>query len=483
VISKENGSHRLTRQMPKRKHAFIILILTVATLAFGAGALARFVVLSGRSGGPDQRLMSASAAGPIAYVVGSAEPQARAGPVADADKQLFTDVFDRLASSYVHEITDTRAVALGAVKNMLTSLDDPDCLLIPAEQARDYLDQQSGRYHGIGAVVRVQEEAVGGEEGSDQKLVIVSPVAGGPAAKAGLLPGDTIEKVNGKAVLSLNGFYRLIKTEARFEEVTHSVDPATLPLVLQRLQERGDVDTRDKIGIEDARTVLRSSESRIVDLTVQREGSKKALDFEVECRPFVPTAVTHAAEGATGTIAVHSFAPGTYDSVREALAELSGAGAKSLVVDLRDNPGGSLDEATRVAQLFVAGVPLAQIECQGTLRRPLNPTGDVDRIGQFELVVLCNHGTAGAAEFLAGALVDEAGARLAGSQTFGIAEWLKTLVLGDGSIVQFRAGELLTPGGTRYAGSGLSPETKIAGADSNEPVTRARVMSEALKLF
>lgn len=469
--------------MPKRKYSFLILVLTVATLAFSVGAFARFLVLSARSVEMDERLMSASAEGPLGYVVAQEEPDGGRTSVAEANRNLFGQVYDRLKNHYVHEITNDRALALAAVQNMLATLDDPTALLIPAEAADDYIDQRSGRYHGIGAVLAVREftDEAAGEK--DRRLVIVSPVAGGPAEVTGIQAGDVVEKVNGKTVLSLKGFYKLIKTEQRLEELTHSVDPALLPLVLERLQERGDLDVRDKVSIEDARLTLISSKSRVVDLTIRRDGSQEPLDFEIRCLTFDPTGVDFAVDGTAGTLTLHSLGDGSFAQVRDALSQLADAGATSLVLDLRNNPGGSFDAAAKVAQLFIDEGPIAQLECGGNKRKPLDPSGDVERTGSFELVVLCNRGTAGAAEMLAGALSDRAGARLAGSRTFGDANWLDEVQLNDGSLVQFRSGRLLTPDGTDYLAVGLSPDTPIAGADSPEGVVRARVMQEALKLF
>jgi carboxyl-terminal processing protease len=473
--------------MLQRKLSFPILLLTIATLAFCAGAFARFLVLSERTIRPQERLMSASArgiSGGDLTVAQVGEPDSRTFKVAEANSELFSYVYDRLKQKYVHEITDDRAFALASVRSMLASLNDPQSYLVPAESAQDYLDQRLGNYHGIGAGLMIRSYPDPANGGSDLRLAVISPVAGGPAERAGIRPGDRIEKVNGKTVLSLDGFYRLIKTEARFEELTHSVDAATLPLVLERLQERGEVDLKDKMSIEDAMLLLIGSHTQSVDVAVRRGTSKKLLDFKLDCEPFAPERVSSGRDGQVGTIAIHSFGEGTAQGVQAALSEFAASGIKKLVIDLRDNPGGSLAEAAKVAGLFIESGPISRIRCNGKVKQTLDLTAGAKPSGDLRLVVLSNGGTGGSAEVLAGALADRAGARLAGANTCGDSSWTDSLTLDDGStIVQFTGGTLLTPNGSDYSGIGLKPQVALKGADSYDPAVRERVRKAAVGLL
>ena len=306
----------------------------------------------------------------------------------------------------------------GAIAGMVDALVDTghSRFLTPKEVKAE---QQSlaGTLEGIGVTVEMR----------DTGLTIVAPLDGSPAQKAGLMPGDVIEKVDG-------------------QDVTH-------------------------MTLDQASQIIRGPRGTSVHLVVLRPGASEFLNFTVVRQEIQVPLVTWATIPGqhVALIRISEFGDRTDDQLRNALTEAKAAGDTSVVLDLRNDPGGLLDQAVRVTSEFVSkGNVLFEQDRSGT-RKPL-PVTSGGIATSVPLVVLVNHGTASAAEIVAGALQDHSRAQIVGDQTFGTGTVLNEFRLSDGSAILLGVEEWLTPNGHVIWKNGITPNRVIAEPPSVQPL-------------
>lgn len=284
---------------------------------------------------------------------------------------------------------------------------------------QEYADLLRGRYLGVGLSV---------DRTRDGATAVTAVQPGGPAARAGIEAGDRLLSVDG--------------AEADGLPVTE---------VVARLRGRG------------ADRAARSA-SRSVALTVSR-GATAPRDVVLD-RALLATqevGVERAADGVV-RITVRAFTSGVAGQVR-----VAASGAKAVVLDLRGNSGGLVEEAVATASVFLDGGPVASYESRGD-RRDLTaePGGDT----ATPLVVLVDGGTMSAAELLAGALQDRCRALLVGSRTFGKGSVQQPSRLADGGVVELTVGRYYTPEGRSPDGTGLQPDVAAGPADAEDLALR-----------
>ncbi|ALD22317.1 S41 family peptidase [Hymenobacter sp. DG25A] len=308
----------------------------------------------------------------------------------------FKEILSYVDRDYVDSV-DVEALSDYAIVRMLERL-DPHSTFIPArDQAKAAAFLQSD-YDGIGVEFNVFRDTV----------TVVAPLSGGPADQAGLQPGDRILAVNTQPVAG-----RHITMEQMFDR-------------------------------------LRGPRGSAVQLLVQRRAQARPLSFSI-VRNRIPNTsvdVAYLVDNQTGYIKVSRFASGTYDEFKQALDDLRRQGMERLVLDLRGNPGGYLDRATKLADEFIAGTrKLVYTDGKGDQY----DTQTYSRIaGEFEqgpLVVLIDEGSASAAEVVAGALQDHDRALLVGRRTFGKGLVQQPIALNDGSELRLTIARYYTPSG------------------------------------
>jgi carboxyl-terminal processing protease len=308
----------------------------------------------------------------------------------------FKEILSYVDRDYVDSV-DVEALSDYAIVRMLERL-DPHSTFIPArDQAKAAAFLQSD-YDGIGVEFNVFRDTV----------TVVAPLSGGPADQAGLQPGDRILAVNTQPVAG-----RHITMEQMFDR-------------------------------------LRGPRGSAVQLLVQRRTQARPLSFSI-VRNRIPNTsvdVAYLVDNQTGYIKVSRFASGTYDEFKQALDDLRRQGMERLVLDLRGNPGGYLDRATKLADEFIAGTrKLVYTDGKGDQY----DTQTYSRIaGEFEqgpLVVLIDEGSASAAEVVAGALQDHDRALLVGRRTFGKGLVQQPIALNDGSELRLTIARYYTPSG------------------------------------
>jgi len=356
--------------------------------------------------------------GVSAFVLG-AGTMAYLGQQAQADTQtrtqtyhmleLFGNVLDIVDHQYVSKVDDKKLIE-SSLKGMLTSLDPHSDYLTP-EDYRDMQDTTRGEYGGLG--IEITSE--------DGLVKVISPIDGTPAARAGIKSGDFITAVNGQSVIGLT--------------------------------------------VNEAVKQMRGKPGEAVTVTIARD---KTDPFDVKLiREIIsPKSVTSRVEGDYGYVRLSSFTEKATDETRAAIESLraKNPNLKGLVFDLRNNPGGLLDQAVGVADLFLDGgevVSQRGRDARNIERYDAKPGKKIDGL---PVVVLVNSGTASAAEIVAGALQDRHRAELVGLTSFGKGSVQTVIPLRGGldGAVKVTTARYYTPSGRSIQKTGIEPDLEVA---------------------
>ncbi|OPX90557.1 MAG: putative CtpA-like serine protease [Pelotomaculum sp. PtaB.Bin104] len=320
--------------------------------------------------------------------------------------ETFSEILEDIESLHLSK-PDQAELLQGAVDGMIDSLEDPYTEYLAPRELEDFNDSINGNYAGVGIQL----------EPGEQYPQAVGTIKGTPAEKAGVLPGDLILKVDG-------------------------VDTLEQPL--------GEVVQK-----------IRGPEGTQVRLTIRRQST---ADFElvlVRANINNPTVSWEVLADGAGYIRVNSFGNNTAEEFREALDGLLQEGADSLILDLRDNPGGLLDTAVQLAGEFLdPGQVVVSTADRDSDRKVYRTKGKPAAKG-LETVVLVNQYSASASEILAGALQDYNAAILAGSRTYGKGTVQMVVPLEAGGALKLTIAEYRTPLDRKIAGTGLSPDYQV----------------------
>ena len=320
---------------------------------------------------------------------------------------------------------DQNALSSSAIKAMLESIHDPYAAYFDAAEFKT-IEQMNvqGIYGGIGAMVTIK----------DGQVTVIAPIAGTPAEKAGIKPGDKILAIDGNSTQGMSLEEAVLKVQGNpgtkvTLEVLHQGEETPITLVI----------TREEIN-------LPSVYPEIGNVTSTPSTTP------------VPT-VTPLPNG-IAIITITYFSERTEDEAVSALKDVLASGAKGIVLDLRDNPGGILDSAVAVASQFLKqGIVLYALDSSGK-----KETWDVKPGGlatDVPLAVLVNGNSASASEVVAGALQDYGRAPLIGNQTFGKGSINHFRQLSDGSAIYISIGRWFTPNGRQIEGNGLTPDIVV----------------------
>jgi len=326
---------------------------------------------------------------------------------------------------------DPQQMTDGAIEGMLDSLGDQGhTRYLPPEAAQAERESLDGKFEGIGAYIDVR---------NDQPL-IVQPIEGSPAERAGLRPGDLILKVNGEDV--------------------HGVT------------------------IEQLRAKVRGPKGTSVTLTIEHEGEDQPIDVNVMREEInVPSVSWRLLADKTALVHLNQFAARSSDEMKKAITDAQAQGATAMVLDLRNNPGGLVNELVGVASQFLPEGTTVLLEQDRAGDRKPYKTSAGGATTTISLVVLVNNNTASSAEILAGALKDAGRARVIGVPTFGTATVLRTYDLDGGAQVRIGTTQWLTPKGEVVRGKGIQPTELLAlppGVAPLSPAEAARLDAQAL---
>ena len=328
--------------------------------------------------------------------------------------ELFGDVLAIVQQDYVVKV-DSKKLINAALQGMLASL-DPHSNYLSGDDYNDLKEKTKGKYGGIGLEVTSEDGAV----------KVVSPIDDTPAQKAGMTTGDYITAIDGTSIIGI-------------------------PLNDAVNKMKGDPDTKLTI------TVVRSGKPDPFDVTLTRE-------------IITVKSVKYHMEGDFGYIRIASFSETTAAETKAALADLLAKNPKmkGLVLDLRDNPGGALDQAVSISSMFLKGgevVSQRGREAQDIER--YNASADGDMLNGLPMVVLIDSGTASAAEIVAGALQDRHRAAIVGLTSFGkgSVQTLIPLNNGEDGAVKLTTARYYTPSGRSIQKTGIEPDLEVARTD------------------
>ncbi|MDZ4762228.1 MAG: S41 family peptidase [Alphaproteobacteria bacterium] len=347
------------------------------------------------------------ALGVSAFAVTTGQAESRAETFRQLE--LFAEILARVQADYVTEIDETASIE-ASIDGMLASLDPHSSYLNP-DEFRDMQVQTSGEYGGLGIEVTAQ----------DGFVKVVAPMDGTPAARAGVKSGDYLTAIDGVSIVGL-----------------------TLNDAVKQM--RGAVGTNITI------TIVRDNVEPF-DVTLKRENIR-------------PESVRHRAEGDVGYVRISTFNERTAEGLDQALAAVRKdvkGNMKGLVLDLRDNPGGLLDQSIEVSSRFLNGGEV--VSTRG--RRPEDieryNARRGDRFPNIPVVVLVNNGSASAAEIVAGALQDRGRAKVVGVTTFGKGSVQTVIPLGpQKGAMRLTTSRYYTPSGRSIQGSGIEPDVEVA---------------------
>ncbi len=312
-----------------------------------------------------------------------------------------------LIDKYFLGEVDEEKLKEGAIKGYIEGLDDPYTEYISKEDMEDYLADATGNFVGIG-IYMVQDTET-------NKIMVLAPIKGSPAEKAGILPGDLIVSVDG--------------VQYTAEEMTVASNKI-----------KGELGTTVKIEI------LRENET--LNFELKRENIKVN---PVEAKKL---------ENNIGYIEFSSFDDGTAEEFKTKFEELQEQGIKSLIIDLRNNGGGIVDEALEIADYILEkdDVILYEVDKNGkeTVEKSKNAP-----IINMPIIILTNENTASSSEILAGALKDHEKAKIVGTETYGKGVIQQLLTLPDGSGLKITAEEYLTPNKTKINEIGIEPDEEV----------------------
>jgi carboxyl-terminal processing protease len=329
--------------------------------------------------------------------------------------RVFTEVLSLVQSNYVEDI-ESRQLIDGAIKGMLRGL-DPHTSYMPQEMYKEMQVETEGQFGGLGIEITVR----------DDQLTVVSPIEDTPAYRAGLKAGDRILKIDGEL-------------------------------------------TKDITLLEAVRK-MRGPKGTPVTITISRDDFEAPKDFTLTRDVIKIHSVSHRKlDGDIGYVRLRNFHKTTAEELEEALHDLEEQKITGLVLDVRNNPGGLLNQAVEVVDKFVPKDQLI-VYTQGRIRNQnmrFSSKGDRPHL-EFPLVILVNSGSASASEIVAGALQDHGRAIILGAQTFGKGSVQTIIPLSDGSGLRLTTARYYTPSGSLIQGKGISPDIKV----ENKPVAKA----------
>ena len=446
---------------------------------FGAGVvLATGVAFAGgarlRQGGPVARAQTLPAAVGRSQVAENGHAVTPRTAEAQDFGGTFETVYALVKDQYYDTLPSDTKMAQSSVKLMVASLEDPRSYYLEPTQRKLLEDEAKGSFHGIGATLSIQSTKTSGY--TDYKIVVVAPLPGSPAEKAGLKPGDTVTHIDGKWVLGYDPLLPFSKVAIQFQN--REVD--------EKAYEKARLNARDRITggirLHAAEMLLRGdtllaksiASKEKYALTILRKGQVTPIKVELSPAVTAASAVTSKAiEGKATYIRIPYLNQGCDEEVAKILESLP-ADSSGIVLDLRGTPGGSFEAMQRIAGLLVGRGIVAQEVGQGGKKSNLL-ANEAAKI-KVPLTVLVNNGTASTAEALAACLSERTGAPLVGEKTFGDALVQGMYLLQDGSAFTLITGKLLSGKGVAWAGVGLTPQVALA-AETLESEVLARAVA------
>ena len=370
--------------------------------------------------------LSVLAAGTTAMNIAKSAPASASNSELYKQLDLFGEVFERVRTDYVDK-PDDAALVENAINGMLASL-DPHSSYMNAKAFRDMQVQTRGEFGGLGIEVTMENGLV----------KVVSPIDDTPAAKAGVLSGDLITALDGEQVQGLT--------------------------------------------LEQAVDKMRGAINQPITLTILRKGKDAPFDIKVNRDIIKINPVKATAEDDVAVIRLSAFNEQTNDALKKALADMKkkiGPKLKGYILDLRNNPGGLLDQAIGVSEDFIekGAIVITRGRNDEETQRANAHSGDIT--GGAKLVVLINGGSASASEIVAGALQDHKRAQIVGTRSFGKGSVQTIIPLGSNGALRLTTARYYTPANRSIQAKGIDPDFRVEEDVPNDIKTLEKPRGEA----
>jgi carboxyl-terminal processing protease len=332
------------------------------------------------------------------------------GGLTSKDLKKLETAYNLIHNQYVAEI-DHDKILNGAITGMLSATEDPFSTYMTPEEAKQFQDNVDALFEGIGAELLMK----------DNKITIDSLIKGSPAEKAGLRKNDIIAAVNGQKLEGLTLYEAVAK--------------------------------------------IRGAKGTQAELSILRDGTKVPIDIivvrdEIESQTVQSEMVTKE----IGKIEIRQFSVRSVEEFKAALVGLEKQGMKSLIIDVRDDPGGLLGKVVDIVEPFIdKGKTIVQVEDRNG-KRLATVSNINEAVRKYPIVVLINKGSASAAEILAAALQQSAGSKLIGETSYGKGTVQETFIeeMADGSNMKLTIDKWLTPNGSWIHQKGITPDIPVA---------------------
>lgn len=354
----------------------------------------------------------------------------KTGQYENVDFSLFWRAWDILKEKYDGSIDWNKAVT-GAIRGLTESLGDPYTTFLSQEEAKDLESELSGVIYGIGAEIGIRSG----------KITVIAPIDDSPAKKAGVLAGDIILQINDE------------QTEGM------SVDAAI--------------------------SKIRGQEGTKVKLIIERSGAKKELEI-TRAKIVIENIKSEIKNGNVGYVSIARFDENTTTELRKVLSDFNAKGIKKVILDLRDNPGGYLNESVTVASEFVGSGAIVTEKKDSVFGRKNEykaVSGGKMTSSDVKLIVLINKGSASASEIVAGAIKDHKRGTLVGEKTFGKGSVQEIENLGKGAKLKITVAHWYTPDGKNISKEGISPDVEVKMSDEDYNKGRDPQLDKAIELL
>lgn len=353
----------------------------------------------------------------------------------DVNFDLFWQVWKLLQKQYVDRPISETQLFYGALSGLVAGVGDPYTVFFDPKTANDFNQELSGSFEGIGAEIGLR----------DSKIVIIAPLPGTPAEKAGLKPKDYIVAINGKDTGGM------------------ALDMAVAAI-------------RGKGGTEVVLKIIRSEVSEPFEVKIVRETIViKSVEFSMKSAPG-------SARADIAYIKISHFNEDTSGNFATAVNKALGENPRAVILDLQNNPGGFLDTAVDVASHWVKSGPIALQQSYGEDKKEFSARGKFPLQG-LKTIVLVNAGSASASEIVAGALQDYEAATIVGEKTFGKGSVQELQSLSDGSAIKITVAKWFTPKGRSIDGDGIEPDVAVVIDHEKANEDADPVLEKALELL
>ncbi|OGZ35875.1 MAG: hypothetical protein A3A94_01270 [Candidatus Portnoybacteria bacterium RIFCSPLOWO2_01_FULL_43_11] len=353
------------------------------------------------------------------------------GQPAGVDFSLFWDTWAIIQKKYVdRDELNPQQMVYGAIAGLVKSLDDPYSIFMEPEESKQFLDEISGSFGGIGAEVGMRKGI----------LTIIAPLEDSPAQKAGLKAGDKVLKVDETITSDLN--------------------------------------------LDEAVRLIRGEKGTEVVLLISREEWNQAKEIKV-IRDLIkiPILKWEMKENNIAYVQLYHFTENSADEFRKTITQVLKENPKGMILDLRNNPGGYLEIAVNIASWFLPKGEIVAMEDFGNGEKTEYRSKGYEGLKDLPTVILINKGSASASEIVAGALRDNLGVKIVGEKSFGKGSVQELENLKAGASLKITIAKWLTPKGTSIQDTGIEPDIALEITQEDSDNNRDPQLEKALELL